>query len=49
MLRSTANNRLVIGSYAMALRVTFLSAAVWGAVMLLMHFRLRLPRLGRKA
>ncbi|KAJ5946890.1 hypothetical protein N7454_003729 [Penicillium verhagenii] len=39
----------VIGSYALALRVTFFSAAIWGAVMLLLHLRLRLPRLGRKA
>ncbi|KAJ5740189.1 MFS transporter [Penicillium malachiteum] len=39
----------VIRSYAMALRVTFLSAAVWGGIMLILHCRLRLPRLGRKA
>ncbi|KAJ5397862.1 major facilitator superfamily-domain-containing protein [Penicillium cosmopolitanum] len=39
----------VIGSYATALRGTFLSAALWGALMLLLHSRLRLPRLGSKA
>ncbi|KAJ5980625.1 major facilitator superfamily-domain-containing protein [Penicillium waksmanii] len=39
----------VIGSYATALRATFLSAALWGALMLLLHSRLRLPRLGSKA
>lgn len=33
----------------MALRVTFLSAAVWGAIMLILHVRLRVPRLQRKA
>ncbi|THC95427.1 hypothetical protein EYZ11_005069 [Aspergillus tanneri] len=38
----------VIGAYAAALRVTFGSAALWGAMMLLMHFGLRLPRLGNK-
>lgn len=32
----------------MALRVTFFSAAIWGAVMLLLHSRLQLPRLGKK-
>lgn len=45
----TANQILVIGAYAMALRVTFFSAALWGAVMLLLHSRLRLPRLGSKS
>ncbi|KAJ5091901.1 major facilitator superfamily-domain-containing protein [Penicillium alfredii] len=39
----------VIGAYATALRMTFLSAALWGGIMLSMHLRLRLPRLGRKA
>ncbi|CAI7619748.1 major facilitator superfamily-domain-containing protein [Penicillium manginii] len=39
----------VIGSYATALRATFLSAALWGAIMLILHSRLRLPRLGSKA
>ncbi|KAJ5690399.1 hypothetical protein N7462_004791 [Penicillium macrosclerotiorum] len=39
----------VIGSYAPALRLTFLSAAFWGAIMLVLHSRLRLPRLGSKA
>ncbi|RAL14079.1 putative MFS multidrug transporter [Aspergillus homomorphus CBS 101889] len=39
----------VIGAYAAALRVTFFSAAVWAALMLLLHFRVRLPRLGNKA
>ncbi|KAF9894695.1 hypothetical protein FE257_006585 [Aspergillus nanangensis] len=39
----------VIAAYAAALRVTFLSAAVWGAFMFLMHVRIRLPRLGTKA
>ncbi|KAJ5897764.1 hypothetical protein N7504_008052 [Penicillium tannophilum] len=39
----------VIWSYAIALRFTFISAAVWGAIMLFLHLRLRLPRLGRKA
>lgn len=41
--------RQVITSYATALRFTFLSAALWGAIMLLLHSRLRLPRLGSKA
>ncbi|KAE8326904.1 major facilitator superfamily-domain-containing protein [Aspergillus sergii] len=39
----------VVGAYAAALRLTFFSAAVWGALMLLMHWRVRLPRLGSKA
>ncbi|KAJ5527113.1 hypothetical protein N7513_011272 [Penicillium frequentans] len=39
----------VIWSYAIALRFTFFSAAIWGAIMLFLHLRLRLPRLGRKA
>lgn len=39
----------VIGSYATALRATFLSAALWGALMLLLHSRIHLPRLGNKA
>ncbi|KAI9375799.1 major facilitator superfamily-domain-containing protein [Aspergillus egyptiacus] len=39
----------VLNSYAGALRLTFLSAGVWGALSLLMHAGLRLPRLGRKA
>ncbi|KAL4949209.1 major facilitator superfamily domain-containing protein [Aspergillus filifer] len=39
----------VINSYAAALRLTFASAAFFAAVMLLLHFRVRLPRLGRKA
>ncbi|KAF3384684.1 Multidrug resistance protein fnx1 [Penicillium rolfsii] len=39
----------VVGAYALALRVTFLSAAVWGTIMLVLHSRLRLPRLGSKA
>ncbi|PYI28485.1 MFS general substrate transporter [Aspergillus indologenus CBS 114.80] len=39
----------VIGAYAAALRVTFFSAAVWAALMLLLHLRVRLPRLGSKA
>ncbi|CAL5870584.1 uncharacterized protein PFLUO_LOCUS4823 [Penicillium psychrofluorescens] len=38
----------VMGAYAAALRLTFLSAAVWAATMLLLHLRLRLPRLGSK-
>ncbi|KAJ5619968.1 MFS transporter [Penicillium lagena] len=38
----------VMGAYAAALRLTFLSAAVWAAIMLLLHLRLRLPRLGSK-
>ncbi|KAJ6113423.1 MFS multidrug transporter [Penicillium sp. IBT 18751x] len=38
----------VIGAYATALRVTFMSAAVWGAIMLIFHSRLQLPRLGSK-
>ncbi|KKK13326.1 MFS multidrug transporter [Aspergillus rambellii] len=38
----------VIGAYASALRLTFLSAAFCAALMLIMHFRLRLPRLGSK-
>ncbi|KAJ5654141.1 MFS general substrate transporter [Penicillium lividum] len=39
----------VVGAYSMALRLTFLSAAIWGAVMLFMNLWLRLPRLARKA
>ncbi|KAJ5587221.1 uncharacterized protein N7459_002986 [Penicillium hispanicum] len=39
----------VIGAYALALRMTFVSAALWGGIMLLLHLRLRLPRLGQKA
>ncbi|KAJ5546173.1 hypothetical protein N7494_003758 [Penicillium frequentans] len=39
----------VIWSYAIALRFTFFSAAIWGAIMLFLHLRLRLPQLGRKA
>ncbi|PYH83777.1 MFS transporter [Aspergillus uvarum CBS 121591] len=39
----------VIGAYAAALQVTFFSAAVWAALMLLLHLRVRLPRLGSKA
>ncbi|KAF7596367.1 hypothetical protein BBP40_002111 [Aspergillus hancockii] len=39
----------VMGAYAAALRLTFLSAAFWGALMLLLHARVRLPRLGSKA
>ncbi|KAJ5893636.1 major facilitator superfamily-domain-containing protein [Penicillium taxi] len=39
----------VINSYAFSLRLTFLSAAIWGTIMLLMHIRLRVPRLARKA
>lgn len=45
----SANPGLVIGSYALALRLTFFSAAIWGGIMLLLHLRLRLPRLGGKA
>lgn len=36
----------VIGAYSLSLRVTFVSAAVYGALMILMHIRMRLPRLG---
>ncbi|KAJ5159879.1 uncharacterized protein N7482_006883 [Penicillium canariense] len=39
----------VVGAYAFALRVTFLSAAIWAVIMLILHSRLRLPRLGSKA
>ncbi|KAL5338617.1 major facilitator superfamily-domain-containing protein [Aspergillus crustosus] len=39
----------VIESYAAALRLTFASAAVFAALMLVMHVGVRLPRLGRKA
>ncbi|CEL03139.1 Putative MFS multidrug efflux transporter (Eurofung) [Aspergillus calidoustus] len=39
----------VIASYGAALRLTFLSAAVWASLTLLLHVGLRLPRLGRKA
>ncbi|KAE8146807.1 MFS general substrate transporter [Aspergillus avenaceus] len=39
----------VIGAYAAALRLTFFSAAIWAALMLLMHARVQLPRLGSKA
>ena len=41
--------RTVIESYAAALRLTFASAAVFAAFMLMMHVGVRLPRLGRKA
>lgn len=40
---------IVIGAYSASLRVTFVSAAIWGAIMLVMHLRIRLPRLGSKA
>ncbi|KAE8350415.1 major facilitator superfamily domain-containing protein [Aspergillus coremiiformis] len=39
----------VVGAYAAALRLTFFSAAIWAGLMLLLHFPVRLPRLGRKA
>ncbi|PWY84844.1 MFS general substrate transporter [Aspergillus heteromorphus CBS 117.55] len=39
----------VIGAYAAALRVTFLSAAVWGGIMLILLLRVRVPKLGSKA
>ncbi|KAL4802373.1 major facilitator superfamily-domain-containing protein [Aspergillus unguis] len=39
----------VIDSYAVALRLTFASAAFFAALMLLLHIPVRLPRLGRKA
>ncbi|BCR95465.1 putative MFS multidrug transporter [Aspergillus luchuensis] len=39
----------VIGAYAAALRATFFSAAIWGALMLILHLRVRVPRLGTKA
>ncbi|KAJ6102447.1 hypothetical protein N7486_004874 [Penicillium sp. IBT 16267x] len=45
----TANKFTVISSYSIALRFTFFSAAIWGAIMLFLHLQLRLPRLGRKA
>ncbi|PLB42166.1 putative MFS multidrug transporter [Aspergillus candidus] len=38
----------VIGAYATALRATFLFAAVCGAIMLMLHLRVKLPRLGSK-
>ncbi|KAJ5548940.1 hypothetical protein N7513_006174 [Penicillium frequentans] len=40
---------IVVGAYALALRVTFLSAIFWGSIMLVLHSRLRIPKLGRKA
>ncbi|KAI9928364.1 hypothetical protein ASPWEDRAFT_58767 [Aspergillus wentii DTO 134E9] len=39
----------VIGAYSAALRMTFVSAAVWGGIMFALHLRVRLPRLGTKA
>ncbi|KAL2831880.1 major facilitator superfamily-domain-containing protein [Aspergillus pseudoustus] len=39
----------VIASYGAALRLTFLSAALWSALMLVLHIGVRLPRLGHKA
>ncbi|KAL3473048.1 major facilitator superfamily domain-containing protein [Aspergillus californicus] len=39
----------VIESYALALRLTFFSAAVFAALMLMLHVGVRLPRLGHKA
>ncbi|KAL4784225.1 major facilitator superfamily-domain-containing protein [Aspergillus varians] len=39
----------VIDSYAAALRLTFASAAIFAALMLMMHVGIKLPRLGRKA
>ncbi|KAJ6144627.1 hypothetical protein N7470_008522 [Penicillium chermesinum] len=38
----------VVKAYSLSLRITFLSAAVWGLVMLLFHIPLRLPRLDRR-
>ncbi|GAD98190.1 MFS multidrug transporter [Paecilomyces variotii No. 5] len=42
------HQRQVVTAYAAALRATFFSAAVFGGLMLLLHLRIRLPRLGRK-
>ncbi|KAL2810722.1 major facilitator superfamily domain-containing protein [Aspergillus granulosus] len=39
----------VIASYSAALHLTFLSAAVWASIMLVLHIGIRLPRLGHKA
>ncbi|KAJ5488854.1 hypothetical protein N7539_003744 [Penicillium diatomitis] len=42
------HQREVIEAYAMSLRLTFLSAAIWGLVMLILLSRIKLPRLGQK-
>ncbi|KAL2862323.1 putative MFS multidrug transporter [Aspergillus lucknowensis] len=39
----------VIDSYAVALRLTFFSSAIWAAIMFVLHVGVRLPRLGEKA
>ncbi|KAK4870416.1 hypothetical protein LT330_004764 [Penicillium expansum] len=44
-----ANNNSVTTSYSAALQLTFLSAAFWGVIVLILMGRIRLPRLGRKA
>jgi uncharacterized membrane protein (DUF485 family) len=49
MRDAPTNFNPVIEAYAAALRVTFFSAAIWGAIMFMMHIRIRLPRLGSKA
>ncbi|KAJ5120533.1 uncharacterized protein N7515_009921 [Penicillium bovifimosum] len=43
------HRRQVTTSYSAALRLTFLSAAVWAVIVLLLLCRVRLPRLGKKA
>jgi hypothetical protein len=48
-IKDTLTILLVIASYGAALRLTFLSAAVWASLTLLLHVGLRLPRLGHKA
>lgn len=44
-----ANNHSVITSYSAALQLTFISAALWGVIVLILLGRVQLPRLGRKA
>lgn len=47
-LKARANCYLVVEAYSLSLRATFLSAAVWGVIMLMFHIPLRLPRLERR-
>ncbi|KAJ9216094.1 hypothetical protein DTO166G4_2338 [Paecilomyces variotii] len=44
----SVHQKQVVTAYGAALHVTFLSAAVFGGLMLLLLLRIRLPRLGRK-
>ncbi|CAG8904080.1 unnamed protein product [Penicillium egyptiacum] len=43
------HRREVTTSYSAALQLTFISAAFWGVIVLILLGRVRLPRLGRKA